>query len=609
VASNLKYQSSYHATRRLLLHPRQIGPTDTSGVVWAAIIGLALLTLFLGLETQRIAYLDGYRPDLGRPIVGHLYQPYGALQWMSAVDERFDLQRVIHGGPYFARAANEKPWARAAFAAFRTRFMFEGLAAFVVFLVCTALWAKRKRTSGLYGSQHWATSADLRRSPLTRAALGIVLGQEPKSGRLFIHDGQETVLGVGSPGVGKTDGIAVPTLNATWPGSAIVFDPSGDLVTRTIAQRRQYGSVYVFDPRDPHTAALNPLDGVAADATDRILKILASAMLEKDLSEMEPASQFFLSSALELGSAVVGRSIELGNASLTGAANLYYSLPWANDGEFCQSLMASTIQHVAETGSKFERMDHELRSSIIGTLTRFLSLFRSDDVARATERTTFSLNALRAKPSTLYLVVREGDQASLNPLLRLVLTRLLDDATDRIPEPDEQTILAMIDEFPLLKAPAIKSKLATLRKFRVRPVLLAQSATQIKEHYGTFESITGICDVRVIFPSFDELTQELATQSCGEETVWKLHDHAGRDQRSTFEEVGRPLLPSETLGSPAFRNHVLIAKKGEFPILATPVRAHADPRFNRIREQARQPEAPAPSRSGFDQAVTLNPSP
>jgi type IV secretion system protein VirD4 len=588
---------------------RQIGPTDTSGVIWAAIISLALLTLFLGLETQRIAYLDGYRPDLGRPIVGHLYQPYGALYWMGAVDERFDLQRVIHGGPYFARAANEKPWARAAFAAFRTRLMFEGLVAFVMFLVCTALWAKRKRTSGLYGSQHWATSADLCRAPLTRATLGIVLGQEPKGGRLFIHDGQETVLGVGSPGAGKTDGIAVPTLNATWPGSAIVFDPSGDLVTRTIEQRRQYGSVYVFDPRDPNTDALNPLDGVSADATDRILKILASAMLEKDLSEMEPASQFFLSSALELGAAVVGRSIELGRASLAGAAHLYYGLPWANDGEFCQSLMASTIRHVAETGSKYERMDHELRSSIIGTLTRFLALFRSDDVARATERTTFSLNGLRAQPSTLYLVVREGDQASLNPLLRLVLTRLLDDATDRVPETEEQTILAMIDEFPLLKAPVIKSKLATLRKFRVRPVLLAQSATQIKEHYGTFESITGICDVRVIFPSFDKLTQELATQSCGEETVWKLHDHAGRDQHSTYEEVGRPLLPSETLGSPAFRNLVLIAKKGDFPILATPVRSHADPRFNRIREQARQPEPSAPSTSSFDQAATRNPSP
>lgn len=85
---------------------------------------------------------------------------------------------------------------------------------------------------------------------------------------------------------------------------------------------------------------------------------------------------------------------------------------------------------------------------------------------------------------------------------------------------------------------------------------------------GTIESITGICDVRVIFPSFDELTQELATQSCGEETVWKLDDNAGRDQRSTFEEVDRALLPSETLC--------------EFPILATPVRAHADPGFNRI---------------------------
>lgn len=168
----------------------------------------------------------------------------------------------------------------------------------------------------------------------------------------------------------------------------------------------------------------------------------------------------------------------------------------------------------------------------------------------------------------------------------MLLTRLLDDATDRLPTADEQTLLLMIDEFPLLKAPVIKSKLATLRKYRLRPVLLAQSLTQIRDYYGRDEALSGICDVRVVFPTLDEATQDLATRTCGDETAWDANRNTGRDPSRQFSEVGRPLLPPEVLGSPAFRDHILVAKKGEFPILAAPIRAYDDRRF-------RQPATPA----------------
>jgi hypothetical protein len=58
----------------------------------------------------------------------------------------------------------------------------------------------------------------------------------------------------------------------------------------------------------------------------------------------------------------------------------------------------------------------------------------------------------------------------------------------------------------------------------------------------------------------------------------------GQQQSNQFSEVGRPLLPPEVLGSPAFRRHVVIVKKGEYPILAVPVRSHSDPRFNQAVE-------------------------
>ena len=580
--------ATLHTRRRL-----QIGPTDYTGITFAAFLGLIVFTIIVGFETQHIARLDGYRHDLGAPLFGHLYEPFASLQWMYQVDGHFDLQRAVRGQSYFVSAPNEQAWVRAAFASERARLPFEAIAALLVFAISAIFWLRRVQTTGLYGNQRWATTADKRRSSLTQGHSGIVCGQDPKTHELFVHNGEETVLVLGPPGAGKTDGTARPTLVGTWGASAIVFDPSGDLRDRTIAERRALGDVYVFDPRDPKTHAYNPIAGVAATNTGLIYKILSSAMLERDLSEMDDGSRFFMSQAIEFGTAVVGRSIEVRGDTFTAAANLYYAGDWTNDDEFCQGLMTSEIPFIAETGSKYFRMDKELRSSIIGTLTQFLALFRSDDVARATRQRDFDIEMLRAKSSTLYLVVREGDQAALNPLLRMVLTRLLDDATDRLPTREELTIIAMIDEFPLLKAPVIKSKLATLRKYRIRPVLLAQSLTQIKEYYGENEPISGICDVRIIFPTLDEATQDLATRSCGDETAWDVSRGMGQQQSNQFSEVGRPLLPPEVLGSPAFRKHVVIIKKGEYPILAVPVRSHSDPRFNQPVPTV-APPAPAP---------------
>jgi type IV secretion system protein VirD4 len=110
----------------------------------------------------------------------------------------------------------------------------------------------------------------------------------------------------------------------------------------------------------------------------------------------------------------------------------------------------------------------------------------------------FSLDALRAQTVKLYVVIALRRSSLAAPLFLLVLSRLFNDATNHISEPKHQRILAMIDQFPLLKTPVIKSKLATLTNFRVRPLLLAQSATQTEEHYGTFGSNTGIRGIQRI---------------------------------------------------------------------------------------------------------------
>lgn len=327
---------------------QRVGPKDYTGTSLAALLALLIFTVLMSLETQHIARLDGYRADLGKPIVGRFYQPFASLQWMAAVDQRFDLSRAIRGGAYLAGAGDEKPWARAAFAAERRRLPFEILGPLLLLAIGAIVTTRTLATTGLYGNARWATEADKRRSSLTKSHSGIALGQDPKTHELYVHDGEATVLGLGPPGSGKTTGIAEPTLIGTWGTSAIVFDPTGDLRDRTIEARRTLGAVYVFDPRDPDGHAYNPLAGVAAEDNDLIFKILSAAMLERDLSEMTDTSRFFMTNAIEFGTAVVARAIEVRGGSFAAAADLYYAGGWANDTEFCENLMTSEIPYVAE---------------------------------------------------------------------------------------------------------------------------------------------------------------------------------------------------------------------------------------------------------------------
>jgi type IV secretory pathway TraG/TraD family ATPase VirD4 len=149
----------------------------------------------------------------------------------------------------------------------------------------------------------------------------------------------------------------------------------------------------------------------------------------------------------------------------------------------------------------------------------------------------------------------------------MLLTWMLNDLTVAKPDADDQTILLLLDEFPLLRAPIIEQKLATARKYRIVSVLLAQTLSQIRAVYGPNESISGVCDVQVLFPTLDEQTRRHASSVCGQSTVWTENvsrDSAGRRARSVHE-TARPLLYPHELAE--LKNRVVIYKKGEPVIL------------------------------------------
>lgn len=551
---------------------RTSGSTAIAGVI-AAVIFIVVLAV----ETQSFAAHVAYSSLLGKPLFAHFYFPGDTLIWMLSFDYGFDTHTHV------------LPWVHGWFSAQRAQLQCAAGIDFIAFFALTFLIDPPSR-SDVHGAARWASAHDVRRSSLVKSEYGVVLAQTKKRfgriGKLLVHGGPQNVLGIGPPGEGKTNGIAAPTLLRSWLyWSAIVFDPAAELSPLTAEARKAHSRILVFDPRDPGSACFNPLSGARVGDVDAVRTIMASFLLERDLGEMTEQERFFSGSALELGTALVLHAMELGTPTLAHAARYYYDPAWTTDTQFFESLLKSEIPYVTETASKFGRMTEKQRSPIVATLTQQLDLFRTPDVARVTAGCSFDSSDLRSQPTTLYLVVRERDQPSLNPLMRMLLTRLLEDLTEAIPSEREQPILLLVDEFPLLRAPVIQRKLATMRKYKIRVALLAQTLSQIRSYYGQNESISGLCDVRVFFPSVDNATQDLASRTCGKTTRWgraTASDAIGRASQSTHE-TGRPLLFPHELAELKAAGEIIVAVKGEPPIRARPVRSHADPRFTNIK--------------------------
>jgi type IV secretion system protein VirD4 len=154
------------------------------------------------------------------------------------------------------------------------------------------------------------------------------------------------------------------------------------------------------------------------------------------------------------------------------------------------------------------------------------------------------------RPMSLYLKIPQPDRERLRPLVRLVLqlifTRLMEQ-----PAKDRHHLLLMLDEFPeLKKIPNLASAMSLMAGYKIKPYLIAQTLTQIREEYGENESITDNCYIKAAFQTDNLMTCKSLSELSGNMTIEKeTVNYSG--QRTDFylkhifrsvEQVQRPLI-------------------------------------------------------------------
>ena len=543
-------------------------------ILWGQLLFASVVVLaFLWAATEWTAWRLAFQPQLGPAwfVIGHwpVYQPLAFFIWWFKFDA-YAPRIFIQGGGIAASG---------------------GIAAMAVAIILSVWRAKEAQNVTTYGSARWADIKEVRRAGLLGPD-GVVLGR--LGGSYLRHDGPEHVLCFAPTRSGKGVGLVIPTL-LTWPYSTVVHDIKGENFQLTSGWRARFGSVLLFDPTNPASAAYNPLLEIRkGDCEVRDAQNIADILVDPEgalerRNHWEKTSHSLLVGAIlhvlyaEADKTLAGVANFLSDPSRPIEATLNAMLATPHLGERAHPVVASSAREL------LNKSENE-RSGVLSTTMSFLGLYRDPVVAKVTGRSDWRIRDLvdGARPISLYLVVPPSDIARTKPLMRLVLNQIGRRLTESLDtDRRRQRLLLMLDEFAALgRLDFFESQLAFMAGYGIRSFLITQSLNQLERAYGPNHAILDNCHIRIAFSTNDERTAKRVSDALGTATEMRaMKNYAGHRLSPWLghlmvsrQETSRPLLtPGEVMQlSP---NEAIVMVSGVHPVRARKVRYYEDPRF------------------------------
>jgi type IV secretion system protein VirD4 len=552
-------------------------------ILWGQLLLVSMVVLaFLWAATEWTAWRFAFQPQLGAAwfMIGGwpIYQPLALFIWWFEFDA-YAPTIFLQGGGIAASG---------------------GIAALAIAIFLSVWRAKEARHVTTYGSARWADKRQVRRAGLLGPD-GVVLGR--LGGRYLRHNGPEHVLCFAPTRSGKGVGLVIPTL-LTWPYSTVVHDIKGENFQLTSGFRARFGSVLLFDPTNPASAAYNPLLEIRkGDSEVRDAQNIADILVDPEgalerRNHWEKTSHSLLVGAIlhvlyaEADKTLAGVANFLSDPSRPIEATLNAMLATPHLGERVHPVVASAAREL------LNKSENE-RSGVLSTTMSFLGLYRDPVVARVTGRSDWRIRDLvdGDRPISLYLVIPPSDIARTKPLMRLVLNQIGRRLTESLDtDRRRQKLLLMLDEFAALgRLDFFESQLAFMAGYGIRSFLITQSLNQLERAYGPNHAILDNCHIRIAFSTNDERTAKRVSDALGTATEMRaMKNYAGHRLSPWLghlmvsrQETSRPLLtPGEVMQlSP---NEAIVMVSGVHPVRARKVRYYEDPQFrSRILKPSR----------------------
>lgn len=513
---------------------------------------LAFIVANIG-ATQYTAAAFNYHPNLGNPIVGKFYNPFGWIIWQF---DYFDIYS------YFFKSLNIIMVG-----------VFAGV--FVLYIIIRLLGLRKAKVhDDIHGTAHWMEEEEIKKSGLLDEVEGVYIGgYKDKRGNIHYlkHNGPEHIMAFAPTRSGKGVGLVLPTLLA-WRHSAIILDIKGENYALTAGWRSEHANniCLKFDPTAPEgqTVKYNALEEIRVGTEYETADLQNVTMMIVD-PEGKGLVDYWQKSSFSFLNGLILYAIERHHNKETAYPNLSMIYETLN-GEDIQSLlekMAKSDNKIVKIVARemLNKAEQEL-SGVVGSAASYLNLYVDPIVSRNTAYSEFKIDQLMnsEKPVSLYLVIKPSDKDRLMPLVRLVLNQILRKLVEKIEFEDGQTkatykhrLLLMLDEFTSLgKLEIFQESLAYMAGYGIKSYIIIQDTTQLYNAYTKDESIMSNCHIRIAYAPNKVETAELLSKMAGTTTVTKSFTTTSGNRISvmlgqvseSMQEVSRPLLtPDECM--------------------------------------------------------------
>lgn len=313
---------------------------------------------------------------------------------------------------------------------------------------------------------------------------GFIMGRSKRDGELIRYAGDGPIISIASTGAGKSAGPVI--CNAlTHPGQLICLDVKGKVYEATAERRRQMGQeVYKIDLRDTYDSdALNPLDLARRTGSDiaAIARGLAAEMVERTGKEHD---RYWIDNAetvLTGGLAYIWEKSPKSEQTLGHLFSLYSSddviynlakfLDEFKDLNRCTHAAWASLLALPDT----------TRACVLSSALEQIRLFDSSAINRCIGPTSFDLDGLLAgDPISIYIVVPPYRITALRPLLRLMVSSLLNFLFMRDSAPAHRTLMLVDEAYQLGRLDALLIASTLGREYGITLHTIWQNAAQLE---------------------------------------------------------------------------------------------------------------------------------
>jgi type IV secretion system protein VirD4 len=371
---------------------------------------------------------------------------------------------------------------------------------------------------------------------------------------------------------GKGTRVVIPTLLRYLTGSALVIDPKGENAAITARARMAVNqTIHIINPWGElaptfqqlgfQPATYNPLDILDRDDPNAVAtaQALASAICPRDKAGKD--AYWSDAAASVLTAVLLWLTDQPGETKTLGRAREIVTKTRKEfKDDFLVKMAASSAFDgaIRENAATFIDLAPETYSGVMSNLAQHTKFLSDPQVKRATATSTFSMQDLVAKATTVYLVIPPDRIDTQRTWLRLLITAGMQTFKHR-KTGISQRCMFLIDEFPALgRLEEIPRDIATMAGYGVDFTLIVQGLDQLKEVYGDASgTILSNCAFKWFCNVNDLHSAEYLSKTLGKKTVETTsksttmgHNPGGGSTGTSTShgETGRDLLqPNEVL--------------------------------------------------------------